>query len=281
MLLTLATPHHPVLLMDKQSDDFYKRVSSHWHLHREKDLSHVTLASIGGGLRDVQVRAGLTNDTHADLNIVSSAVPGVWVSTDHRCIVWCKQLVLQLNRALFDMIGPVSKQITASPSVRRSVLHHHLLEGSGGQPYSEDRHPATVTMDKNGYWSDILKRQFTVTKGNITCEHYMMVKLNTDDAKQRFLTLEAVRMESDDWVFGCKETVVHRNTRVCTQGDNLSARGLVLPGKGHRRAVHVDLLEARRAGYTHVVVAAPAGSEDTRVHVDVYNPRERRVRGGD
>ena len=36
-------------------------------------------------------------------------------------------------------------------------------------------------------------------------------------------------MDNDDWVFGCKETRIYKNTRVCDQGDNLS--GLIsFPG---------------------------------------------------
>ena len=205
----------------------------------------------------------------------SNAVAGVWVSTDHRCIVWCKQLVMTINRALFDMIGPVSKQITASPTLRSNVLKHYLVQGSGGLPYSEDRHPQTVELDKNGYWSDILKRQFTVTKGNLTTDHYMMIKLATDDPKQQHLTLDAVKMEADDWVFGCKETIVHRNTRVCVNGENLSPQSVALPGK-KRKALHMNLLKTRREqGYTHIVVAAPSGSQGSRVNIDVYGLRER------
>ena len=217
----------------------------------------------------------MTNDSHAELNMQSNAVAGVWVSTDHRCIVWCKQLVMAINKALFDMIGPVSKQITASPALRSNVLKHYFVQGSAGLPYSEDRHPPSVELDKNGYWSDILKRQFTVTKGNLTTDHYMMIKLATDDPKQQHLTIDAVKMEADDWVFGCKETIVHRNTRVCVNGENLSPLSLALPGK-KRKALHLNLLKTRREkSYSHIVVAAPSGSKGTRVNIDVYGLRER------
>ena len=156
-------------------------------------------------------------------------------------------------------------------------MTHHLVDGGTEEFQSSETLETTVQPDKNGYWSDILKRQFTVVKGNVTCDHYMMIKLATDDPKQRFLTLDAVRMEGDSWVFGCRETVVHRNTRVCTEGENLSMKSLVLPGK-RRKALHLDLLELRKTeGFSHVVLHSPGGSEGTKVHIDVYNPRERQV----
>ena len=60
MILTLATPHTPVVLFDLYSHNFYNKVNTFWEENRGKNLSHVTLASIGGGLRDIQVRKKVT-----------------------------------------------------------------------------------------------------------------------------------------------------------------------------------------------------------------------------
>ena len=82
------------------------------------------MVSIAGGLRDIQVRAGLTVDPSADINTVTDGVPGGWVSADHKCIVWCRQVVLAINRAMFDMITPVTKQITLDKSLRDNILRY-------------------------------------------------------------------------------------------------------------------------------------------------------------
>jgi len=279
VIITLATPHTPVLLLDKQTHQFYQEVTRFWADNRGGSISHVTLVSIAGGARDVQVRSGLAQDMLADININTNAASSVWVSTDHQCIVWCKQLVLTLNRALFDMIGPITKQITMDKKLRKDVFQYHLVQRSAGKEYNPEKlHPPTMTFDKNGYWSDILKRQFTFSKGNVTCNHYSMIKIAIDDPNQRFLTLDAVRMSADDWVFGCKETKVHKNTRVCEVGENLSKSSAIIPSKGKRKAIHLDLLEMReKHGYSHIVVHTPVYTEDTRVNIDVYNPRERRI----
>ena len=73
---------------------FYRSVNHLWDTPSLRPAD-VTLVSIGGGDRDIQVRSGLTRTPHADVNVVSSAVPGAWVSADHRCIVWCKQVRLK------------------------------------------------------------------------------------------------------------------------------------------------------------------------------------------
>ena len=46
---------------------------------------------------------GLTDETRS-IDVLTSAVPNVWTSTDHRCIVWCRQLVLTTTRALIEII---------------------------------------------------------------------------------------------------------------------------------------------------------------------------------
>ena len=280
MILTMATPHTPLVLMGRHTHHFYSRVDSFCAENRAQgSTSHVTLLSMAGGPRDLQVRAGLAQDIHADVNINTNAAASVWVSTDHQCIVWCKQVVLSLNRALFDMIGPITKQITMDKKLRKDILQYHILRRSGGKKYDQESlHPLSVVFDKNGFWSNIMKRQFTFSKGDVTLNHYGMIKIAIDDPRQRFLTLDAVRMSADDWVFGCKETVVHKNTRVCEVGDNLSGESSIIPSKGKRKAIHLDLLELKeKHGYSHIVVHTPSYTEDTRVNIDVYSPRERRM----
>jgi len=242
-------------------------------------LKHITLINIGGGERDLQVRSGLTTDVFDDLSISTTAAASVWVSADHRCIVWCKQLVISLNRALFDMVGRINKQISMDNNLRRSIFNYHLYHRSGGKEYEDPdkMHPSPARFDTNGYWSDVLKRQFTFSKGNATCNHYVMIRVNAD-VNSKFLTLDAVRMDNDNWVFGCKETRVYKNTRICDEGENLSGLSAIIPSKGKRKAIQLDMHNLKtKYGYTHVVVHTPVNTQDTKVNIDLYDPREREV----
>ena len=89
LIINLATPVTPVVVADSSTQRFYDDLTSYWTKSRPPGLS---LVSIAGGLRDIQVRSGLTSDPHADINTVTEAIPGAWVSADHKCIVWCKQV---------------------------------------------------------------------------------------------------------------------------------------------------------------------------------------------
>ena len=47
----------------------------------------------------------------------TESLPRGWVSTDHLCAVWCKQVVLSLVRALCDLTEPKSGNVSVIYSI--------------------------------------------------------------------------------------------------------------------------------------------------------------------
>ena len=76
--------------------------------------------------------------------------------------------------------------MSSDPSLRKEVFHYHLIARSGGKKFkhAEKMHPPTVTFDRDGYWSDVLKRQFVFARGNVTCNTYLMIEA-FDDVKHK------------------------------------------------------------------------------------------------
>lgn len=277
MIVTLATPHFaPVVVSDHYLKQFYEKTNGYWDANRNtSSLEHVTLVSVGGGVRDVQVRSSLTSTNHADLSVQTTSAPAVWVSADHQCIVWCKQLVLALNRALFDSIDANTKQMIQDKTMITKIFNYHLLQRSFGNKFKELEEEKTTTFDQDGDWKDLLKRQFVFGPVNVTKNTYLMVK-TLDDPKHKFLTVDAVNMDLDDWVFACKATKVHKNVVMCESGQSMSSQSTIVPSNGKRKTLQVNLDELRtEKGYTHVVVHVAAGMNNVRVNLDVYNPKER------
>lgn len=113
--------------------DYYEKINRFWLDKSETSLNNVVLASLSGGTRDILVRTGLANinawQNHSQAEIISSytpSMPFVWRSIDHRCMAWCLELMLVLNRALFDLVDPETKQITENRQERQRVLKHYL-----------------------------------------------------------------------------------------------------------------------------------------------------------
>lgn len=124
LLITLATPHVRVpVIFDTYMSDFYN------NLQNPSDAT--TTISVAGGYNDFLVPSylsNLKNDSH--LYIVTNSVPRVWLSTDHLCILWCKQLVLAINRALFDSVDLRTKQLAVDNKRLYRTFHHHLVHVS-------------------------------------------------------------------------------------------------------------------------------------------------------
>ena len=69
-------------------------------------------------------------------------------------------------------------------------------------------------FNQDGLWIDLLKRQFVYkmeTKKMAPEVKTANVMIKTfDDPKHDELTIDAVNMETDDWVFACKATTVYK-----------------------------------------------------------------------
>ena len=77
-------------------------------------------------------------------------------------------------------------QISSDLKLRKKVFQYHLTARSGGKRFKEveNMHPPVVRFDKDGYWSDVLKRQFVFSRGNVTCNTYLMIE-TFDDPKHK------------------------------------------------------------------------------------------------
>jgi len=257
IIITLATPHSaPVVNADIYLSQFYEDIDNHWNYDRQS--SHVSLVSIGGGVKDIQVRPGLTWSDHADINVQSTSASGIWVSADHRCIVWCKQLTLALNRVLFDLINKETGQLSQEKEEILQVFNYHLIHRTAGKRFKPNLHPKNQVFDKDGDWKDILKRQYTFKHempGGLTKNTYLMVK-TLDDIKHEMLTVDAVNMDNDNWVFGCKATIAHNSQMLCENGINLSQDSVIIPSNGKRKTITINL-DKVRSNFTHIVVSWP------------------------
>lgn len=121
-IVTLASPmDRPAINLDMHLHKFYRNVDEKWALNRSnrsleqqqesKAWDDKLLVTIGGGSRDIQVHSGLTASQFSDVHVQATAIPNVWLTTDHRCSAWCKELVLVVNRFLYSILKPVPKAL--------------------------------------------------------------------------------------------------------------------------------------------------------------------------
>lgn len=127
IIINLATPTTPALVLDNIFANYYRELEK--RLHQIKDAG-VKVVSIGGGPRDTLVTAAQTYDRMADINVLSTSIPAVWKSTDHLSILWCKQLVFAIVRSLFDAVDHSKKlsKITSNLDLKMQSLSYHFQQ---------------------------------------------------------------------------------------------------------------------------------------------------------
>ncbi|CAF1289706.1 unnamed protein product, partial [Didymodactylos carnosus] len=133
IIITQATPHQaPVINYDSYLVDFYQNINDYWKKEWNNTLKHIVLLSLAGGDRDHLVRSdlcslhGLTDEIRS-IDILTTAIPQVWTSTDHRCIVWCRQLVLTTTRALFELINSGTNNFNKTTIEIMNIFKHYFL----------------------------------------------------------------------------------------------------------------------------------------------------------
>uniref|UniRef100_A0A5K3FN20 GPI inositol-deacylase PGAP1-like alpha/beta domain-containing protein n=1 Tax=Mesocestoides corti TaxID=53468 RepID=A0A5K3FN20_MESCO len=131
-VITLSSPlKSPVLWLSNRLMEVHERIRKFWGdvaVHPRFD--HLVFVSITGGVFDYLVWDGLADiDLPPDraIHLSTASINQVWLSCDHLCILWCKQLVLRLNRALFAQVNATTSKPLESREARMSVFKSNLL----------------------------------------------------------------------------------------------------------------------------------------------------------
>lgn len=235
---------------------YYSWINSEWAKERRGHfatgisrgkLSHLHHISIAGGSNDLVVPTQSTLLPHflscapgtlnnekvqAEVSIswlinhplekwfLMNSIPGVWLTTDHLNIVWCRQFVKKVIRFLHDFVHISSPDVqlsrrkslprsnlrdTASLLSRQSdVIHYHFKSGNRGPLY-----PNYVVAEKIAYasssdWSVLGKRvnRFFKPKG-ILKSRYLLIPL----VPSTTLVVEANGQLRFDWISACNAIV--------------------------------------------------------------------------
>ena len=120
-ILTLATPHAaPPWACTAGLTRMYADLDAAWR-SRSGAAAGIALASLAGGVRDVQVPEYLTSVAglgNHSLGLSAADLVGAAVSADHQAIVWCNQIVSVSVDALLAVAAVLQAEaLTAASSV--------------------------------------------------------------------------------------------------------------------------------------------------------------------
>ncbi|XP_074647056.1 GPI inositol-deacylase-like isoform X2 [Tubulanus polymorphus] len=271
-IITQATPHdHPVFVFDRHMSDYYEKVNDYWRRFGKTSLSHVTVVSTGGGFRDIQVPNLFTSldnvvPKNRRVNSMTMSMPRVWMSTDHLCIVWCKQFVIATKRALFDAIDDKTRQISTNSNLRMRVFRHHFISNSGVKSYKQG-HVKTVQLDSR--FEFVLKKEFSWMFASQQGDkpRYLFIPVSMKESTRITIT---TNLGYNDWILGCKID----DYKNCREVTNLSNKGKIIPpGISPRKIIHLTKDDVR--DFTFIVLNIPYSHSKFEVFVDRYEANER------
>lgn len=293
-ILTLATPHHsPPTILDPELDLFYHNIKRNWTNSVDNSKTSpeteggnkITLVSIAGGDRDHLVQSKLTTWPFTDIHVKTTGIPSVWASTDHLCIVWCKQLVKTVTRVLFDLVEYQHRNkyyaITGKEDVRIPVLKYHLMERSGGKSYhgSGRGSKSIINLSKNVDQLEVTSGMHCVRGGQrpsyALFPTSFLQKNSTDgdgtDQSWNVIVL-STNIKDKNWIMGCIQT---ESSGFCSQAENLSNQGKIIPHIRRRRKLATFPLSTFVEKYSHLVIKLDTLPFQTCVMVETYSEKQR------
>ncbi|XP_022125141.2 GPI inositol-deacylase [Pieris rapae] len=280
--ITLAAPlEAPIVNFDPAINDFYRLMDLEWKIYIEpnKEIKdRKLLISFGSGPRDVLVPAGLTSSNVSNINTLASAIPGVWVSPDHISMVWCKQLVLAINRYLFDIIDTRTDQITDNyEHIQVKSLQYFVANRS--MTLSE-KSRANVNMISDAFWYEDNRRIYQISRPEIDRTTYLMIRLVTFP-QNRFVAIETVNVDDKEWLFGCNAKDVDSTYRYCKTAMSLSElsrwSGSATEVKRKVATINLHSVIEKYPEWTHVIVKVSPIRKPITLNVDINDYASRQI----
>ncbi|XP_046960059.1 GPI inositol-deacylase [Vanessa cardui] len=282
--ITLATPlEAPVINFDSVINDYYMLMNLEWeaYVKRYKEVEDKKfLISIGSGPRDVLVPAGLTSSNDSHTSALATAIPGVWVTPDHVSMVWCKQLVMIVNRFLFSIIDPHTKQITEN-NQKIAASARQYFEANRSMILNPLIIRHNVTMQGDAFWYEDNRRIYQISRPEIERTTHLMIRL-VSFPQNRFVAVEAVNVDDRDWIFGCNAKNVYNSYRYCKEATSLSelsrwTGAATNFGKRKLATVHLHKLMEIEPDWTHVIVKVSPTKKPIVLNVDINDHASREI----
>lgn len=137
-----------------------------------------------------------------------------WLQANHIQILWCKQIILAINRAFFDSVDIRTGQISDDNDVRIAAFEHHLVRDSGIKFHQRHLYDKAAKFDYHkGEWIELIEKQKTIAfKLGVHEPKYFMVRMAHFNEYQ-MVTLLAINLDVVDWVFACGAHVGSRSYR--------------------------------------------------------------------
>ncbi|XP_067638402.1 GPI inositol-deacylase isoform X3 [Eurosta solidaginis] len=305
-IIALSSPlQNPVLNLDKKIDAFYREIHNYLSKVRsffepkvglnfcgtsltrrnssqniDPILNNILLISIGGGNRDLLVPSGLTISRFSDIHSITASIPYVWVSCDHLSSVWCLQLVLVVNRFIFNITMKDSQN--NSYFIKDRYLREQVAYRLFVKPKILEFREKYVwhKVSNNTIWHEDLRRIISKTLKKMEHNFIQLIPVSEYSRNQK-LYIETIQFGHGDFLFGCAVESNLNKSMFCKDGTSLSHHFQILPTVGNKlryfAILDINNLKETYANWTHIGLHISAARNPKMYNVDIYNATDRQI----
>lgn len=154
-VVSLGTPYErPPFPFDPEMQQVYAEIArivqEEEDVEEDDDTAPVYL-SIAGGHKDLIVHAPLSGTdrvAHPGRSVatLTTAMPGVQLTMDHLCLLWCHQLLDRVARSIVAVVDADKRELVRSSSLRFAAAHAVLLGDDAGAAAAVDGDAATTVL---------------------------------------------------------------------------------------------------------------------------------------
>uniref|UniRef100_T1IRN3 GPI inositol-deacylase n=1 Tax=Strigamia maritima TaxID=126957 RepID=T1IRN3_STRMM len=207
-----------------------------------------------------------------DLQCLTSSISNVWLSTDHNGIVWCKQLVMVIKRAMFDLIDHQRRQLNTDPIKRAYILNYHFMRKQLKLSFDAlTRLNSTSLINSKGKWNEQRKSSWTYVQSKVIALQYFAIPIRRDGN----LVVIARNVDFHDWILICKAKTEINNNNSCEKATVISRVRLLPSPNALTKSIHLRLIDWK--SQTHVVVQVQPTTERVEIFSEVYGPDDRHL----
>ncbi|KAB7493597.1 GPI inositol-deacylase [Armadillidium nasatum] len=241
-------------------------VDEFWAREKDLKLNNIVLVSIGGGKNDNLIPSILTSSKFADVDETLLSVPLCWLTTDHLAIVWCKQLVLAINRALFNSVDTSTLQLSSDRNHIIQSFKDDLSQKLNSEiPSKTIEQKIKSHLEKKSDFVELTKLQSLKTFKNTFRSKMFLIPL-TFTEKNRILSIIMKDVSPNSFVFSSKidngSDIIHLDYETVVQHRLRS-----IPKR--RQEVNIDLKSIQIVNHTHVIAYAEPSNKQATFALDI------------
>lgn len=214
MLINLASPlTQPYLNFDDKMRDIYVKANAFWS--QNSSAFNTVSISISGGRSDRLVPLHSSLDSGYDLSLSTSSMDDVWLTADHVCITWCRELMHKLASLLSQVMDKKDTKLISNKNVIVDRIIENLLTPVIEHNMTTYKLPQRAQKIIKPHNFKLFKTSYSLNRHELIQES-IALNLTNSDSSDFLVWLEHIDKLKESGLAGCSNLEFDGNSSHAT-----------------------------------------------------------------